>query len=346
MLGTAVWFGWQWKQRPWRPQSSEITTPQAAIAALKGPFVLFTANARPLLEKSHPEFLLPGVRDPQSVDSYRFTQAAQDSSIFRELDRIHRFPEIWLLGEPSLFKSLLEHLLETKDFGVSYVDHTSIILRRGVGDSWQPGDPEAESNRFSDPRERAYFLAQYASRLVALHRPDAAIRWLKLAEQTAPNVPDVWSAWSAQRMAKGDWEEASKYADRSLSIDENFIPGIACKAQCLYATKKFRAAYDLSARLLASSPDDAGMLFYHAKLAHEARAFQAEIEALQRLIGLAEKAGANVSGYRVYLAQAYAAHGDADNAMDQVTLALLDTSLPREQRKFADELLTQIKQAK
>jgi len=51
-------------------------------------------------------------------------------------------------------------------------------------------------------------------------------------------------------------------------------------------------------------------------------------------------------GYRVYLAQSYAAQGDADSAMDQVTLALLDTTLPREQRKFADELLTQIKKAK
>jgi tetratricopeptide (TPR) repeat protein len=245
-----------------------------------------------------------------------------------------------------LYKSLLEHLLETKDFGVTYVDHTSIILRRDAGDQWKPGDPEEESKRIADSRERAYFLAQYASRLIALHRPDAATRWLELAEKTSPDVPEVWSAWSTQRMAKGDWDDALKHADRALSIDQNFIPGIACKAQCLYATKKFQAAYEFSARLLKSSPDDAGTLFYHAKLAHEARAFEAEIDALQRLIALAQKAQANVSGYRVYLAQAYAANGDADGAMDQVTLALLDTTLPREQRKFADELLTQIKKAK
>jgi tetratricopeptide (TPR) repeat protein len=340
VLGTAGWFGWKWQHRPWRPQSPEITIPTAAAAALKGPIVFPSPNARLQVEKTHPEYL------PSGVDAQRLAQACQDPRLFRELDRANRFSEIWLLGETSTYKPLLEHLVETKDFGVTYVDHSSIILRRDAGDAWQPGDPAVESKRFTNTRERAYFLAQYASRLVALHRPDAATRWLKLAEVTAPDVPDVWSAWSTQRMAKGDWDDALKHAERALSIDKNFIPGIACKAQCLYAAKKFRPAYELSARLLKSSPDDAGLLFYHAKLAHEARVYEAEIEALQRLISLAEKAGANVSGYRVYLAQAYAAHGDSDGAMDQVTLALLDTTLPHEQRKFADELLTQIKKAK
>jgi hypothetical protein len=338
-LGTAAWFGWKWQQRPWRPQSPELTVPKAAVAALKGPRVFVTPHGRPQLEVAHPEWI------PLGIDGLRFAQASQDPRLFREIDRGVRFSEIWLLGEISSYKILLEHLLEAKDFGVAYVDHASIILRRDAGENWAPGDPAEESKRFADPRERAYFLAEYASRLVALHRPDAATRWLKLAEETAPEIPDVWSAWSRQRMAKGDWEEALKHAEHSLSIDENFMPGIACKAQCLYATKKFRAAHALSTRLLQSSPNDPGMLFYHAKLAHEARAFASEIDALQRLIALAEKAGANVSGYRVYLAQAYAANGDADSAMDQVTLALLDTTLPREQRQFADELLTQIKKA-
>jgi tetratricopeptide (TPR) repeat protein len=340
VLGAAGWFGWKRHVRPWRPKSPEITVPTAAFAALRGPHVFPSPNAWIYLAKAHPAYL------PAGTDAGRLAQACQDPRLFRELDRAIRFPEIWLLGETSSYKPLLEHLVETKDFGITYVDHASIILRRDAGDGWQPGDPATESKRFTDARERAYFLSQYASRLVALHRPDAATRWLKLAEETAPEIPDVWSAWSMQRMAKGDWDDALKYADRALSIDEDFVPGIACKAQCLYATKKFRPAYELSARLLKSSPSDAGLLFYHAKLAHEARAFESEIDALQRLIALAEKAGANVSGYRVYLAQAYAAYGDADGAMDQVTLALLDTTLPREQRKFADELLTQIKKAK
>jgi tetratricopeptide (TPR) repeat protein len=108
--------------------------------------------------------------------------------------------------------------------------------------------------------------------------------------------------------------------------------------------KRFNEAYKLSERLVAFSPDDPSILFYHAKLAHEARAFDAEIEALQRLITLGEKAGINVSGYRIYLAQAFAHRGEGDEARNQLTIALLDTSLPREQRKRADELLTHIQE--
>jgi tetratricopeptide (TPR) repeat protein len=341
----AGWVGWKWTHRPWHPQSPEVTTPQLAVAALRGPRVFFTPSARVLLLEKHPEFVPEGTKNAFSDVSRRMTQAAVDPQLFRELDRTIRFSEIWLVGEPSSYKGLLEHLIQTKDFGVTYLDHTSIILRRDAGDAWQPADPEKEAQRFADSRERAYVLAQVATRLVAIHRPDAATRWLKLAEASSTDLPDVWTAWATQRMAKADWDEALKYADRALALDSEFLPGIACKAQALYATKQFNAAYNLSKRLLAATPDDPGLLFYHAKLAHEARAFDSEIEALQHLIDLAGKAGANVSGYRVYLAQAYAAGGNADGAMDQVTLALLDTSLPREQRKFADELLTQIKKA-
>src|SRR4029079_14758256 len=98
--------------------------------------------------------------------------------------------------------------------------------------------------------------------------------------------------------------------DRALDIDPNFIPGLACKVQTLFAMKRFSEAYKLSEQLVAFSPDDPSILFYHAKLAHEARAFDAEIEALQRLIALGERAGINVSGYRIYLAQAFAHKGE------------------------------------
>jgi len=61
-------------------------------------------------------------------------------------------------------------------------------------------------------------------------------------------------------------------------------------------------------------------------------------------VALGQKAGINVSGYRIYLAQALAHRGDGDDAKNQLTIALLDTSLPREQRKRADELLAHIQE--
>jgi hypothetical protein len=68
-------------------------------------------------------------------------------------------------------------------------------------------------------------------------------------------------------MTKGDWDRALTAADRALALDADFIPGIACKVQCLYSTKRFGDAYELSKRLLAASPDDRR----HAFLSRQAR---------------------------------------------------------------------------
>jgi tetratricopeptide (TPR) repeat protein len=273
------------------------------------------------------------------------TQATQDPRLFRELDRQVRFDEICLSGDPVSFRPLLDHLLQTRDFGPVWVDHTSIILRRGTNpDAPVPDLTEARALA-REPRETAFLLAQAAGRFVALRRPDDAQKLLREAEKTASEVADVWTGWSVFRMNKGEWDKALEAAEHALRIDPDFTSGIACKAQCLYATKRFSEAWRYSDMLYAAHPDDPAILFYHAKLSHEAHAYDSEVEALTRLIALAEAANANVSGYRIYLAQAYAAKNDSVNAKDQVTLALLDTTLPREQRTFADELLGQINRA-
>jgi tetratricopeptide (TPR) repeat protein len=332
---------WRQTNRPWRPTAPELTTPKLALAQLTGPRTFFPANARAALESSRPALIPEALREAASPLARQLPQATQDPKVFRELDRAVRFEEIWLPGDPSTFKPLLEHLLETTDFTLSYLDHTSLIFRRGAA-PWQPAQASAAGAAYAEARERAFFLAQAAVRLALSRRSEAARDYLTQAEASAASVPEVWSGWSTYHMTKGDWPRALEAAERALALEAGFLPGLACRVQCLYATKRFGEAYELSKRLLAASPDDPGLLFYHAKLAHEARAFEAEIAALTRLIALAEAAGTNASGYRVYLGQAWAAKGDADAARDQLTRALLDTTLPREQRKFADELLTQI----
>ena len=286
---------WKHTQKPWRPVSEDLTTPKLAIANLSEQPVFFSPLGRDWLARVKPAAIPPPARDSQSAFSKRLSLATQGPVIFRELDREVRFSAVWLLGEPSWFKTLMEHLLETKDFSVTYVDHTSIIFRRG-GDASALGDPLDGAKAFQDPREHAFYLAQTGTRLALLRQGEAAARCLQAAEERSSSIPDVWSAWSTYRMTKGDWDHALDAADRALALDASFIPGVACKAQSLFAMKRFLEAYKLSERLVASSPDDPATLFYHAKLAHEARAFDAEVEALQHLVAVGEKAGSMSAG--------------------------------------------------
>ena len=339
-----VWQGWVWLQRPWRPSREELATPKIALSHLRTHVVFAVGPARNFLARENMLLLPEPARTATSTFSRAVAQSTQDPRLFRDLDRQVRFDTIWLSGEPSSFKPLLDHLLKTRDFGPIWVDHTSILLQRGANADANASLPDLAEVRAlaREPRETAFLLAQAATRFVALGRIEEATKLLTEAEKASPAVPDVWTAWAALRMQKGEWNKALEACDRALRIDPDFLTAIGCKAQCLYATKRFTAAWRLSDRLLTAHPDDPAVLFYHAKLAHEARAFDSEIEALIKLIALAEAAGANVSGYRIYLAQSYAGKNDAENAKDQITLALLDTTLPREQRVFAEQLLDQI----
>lgn len=303
----------------------------------------WNANALPWVQTEQLSDVRPEDREGVSPRMRAFSQAAQDPKVFRRLDREERFDTVWLLGDPSGFKPLLEHLLETKDFALEWLDHTSLIFRRSAGARVDPDHLDRLRDQFASPNEKATFLAQAATKLLAVHQTESARRRLEEAEKLDRRVAAVWSGWSTLHLLRGDFSAALASADRALSLDRNFLPALACKTQVLYGMKRFSEAWELSQQLLARSPDDPGMLFYHAKLAHQAHAYNDEIKALTRLITLAQEAGASVSGYRVYLGQAHAAKGDADHALDQLSLALLDTELPREQRAFADQLFLQIK---
>jgi tetratricopeptide (TPR) repeat protein len=115
------------------------------------------------------------------------------------------------------------------------------------------------------------------------------------------------------------------------------------KAQVLYSTKRFNEAYALSRKLIERLPDDPGMLFYHAKIAHEARALGEEARVLRRLILLAEQEERPTSGYRVYLGQSLASAGEAGPALEEFGKAMADPDLPKPQRDFAEDCVKLIR---
>ncbi len=322
-----------------------LTTPVLALQGLQAKSLYYNGPAWPWLRDRRPDLLGEGDRVLGSVRVRSFSQAVQNPKLFRQLDRQDRFDKLLLVGDPSEFRPLLEHLYETKDWVVVYVDHTSLIFQRGPATRWDVSQADAAMAKLgaASARERATFLALTAGRLVALHEPVAARTLLDRARALDPKTPQVWSVQAQYHMARGEWKECEAAADRALELDRGNLAALGTKAQVLYSTKRFNDAYAISRKLIERLPDDPGMLFYHAKIAHEAHAYGEEARVLRKLIALAERSQWPASGYRVYLGQSLASAGEAAPALEEFAKAMADPDLPKAQRDFARDCVKVIR---
>ena len=171
----------------------------------------------------------------------------------------------------------------------------------------------------------------------------AARQVLEEAAQLDARLPEVWNGLAVWHLQRRAYAEAFTAADRALALDPEHLPSLATKSLLLYGTRQFSEAYALSSQLIARLPEDPNLLFYHAKIAHEAHAYTAEVEALKKLIARAEDEDRPLSGYQLYLGQAYVALGDGPGAIDAFMRVLNDPDLPQDQRDFARENISRIK---
>jgi tetratricopeptide (TPR) repeat protein len=320
-------------------------TPKLALENLRAGSLFFNGPARPWLLEERPDLLTAEDRDENSERSKMLRQAVQNPKLFRQLDRRYRFDALLLVGDPSQYRPLLDHLVESKDWTLRYADHTSLVFGRGGGKAWDLADFQSVRTRFANvpARERAIVLGQTATKLLAAGRADDGKKLLDEADQLRTRQPEVANGLAIYHLGRGEWREAFAEVERALDADGDFLPAMATKTQLLYASKRFSEAYDLSQKIVAKLPDDPGMLFYHAKIAHEAHAYRAEIAALEKLIASADAESRAVGGYQIYLGQAFASAGDAPHALDSFMLALNDPDLPDDQRAFARENIARIK---
>ncbi|MDB6175265.1 MAG: hypothetical protein JWL59_4576 [Chthoniobacteraceae bacterium] len=326
------------------PPSRELSTPVFALNVLGSHSLYFNGPARPWLLAGKPDLLTAEDKDEKSERSRAFAQAVQSPPLFRQLDRRYRFDTLLIVGDPSQSRPLLEHLMETRDWVLVYLDHTSLIFKRSPAPAWDPRQLQELRAKFAASKnEEATFLAQAAIKMLAMRLSQPAKEILDEAEKLDPKAIDVWSALAIYRTNRGEWALAMANADRALALDKDFLPALAAKTQIYYSTHRFDEALTLCTRLLAARPDDPGLLFYKAKIAHERHAYKDEVAVLQKLIALAEAESRPSSGYRIYLGQAHAAQSEAEPAIEQFSRALKDPDLPKEQREFAAELLAQIK---
>lgn len=352
--GAAMYCEWPDVETRLFPPPPVVTTPQLACAEVRGHSLYFNVLALPWLEKMRPELLTPEDRDGGSSRRRAFIQAPQNPKLFRQLDRQFHFDTLLLIGDPSNYQRLLDHLLEPepekRDFRLVYLDHWAFIFQRGAAREWQPADAEPVRARLGKTRARdqATFLAMAAGKMLAVRQVDAAKRWLDEADSLDSRSIDVLGGLAGYKISIGRWTEAEAYADKALEKNPDFIPALAAKIVAMRATHHNIDAFKFSERLNALLPEEPVRLWQHAQLAHEANRIPAEIAALTRLIALAREDGRPSAEYEFFLGEAHAheAIDDATHAplaLEHLRRAVADPALPSEKRKFAEERIAIIR---
>jgi hypothetical protein len=348
---------WKWPEiETWLfPPPPVIITPQLACAEVQGRSIYYNTIAQPWLERLRPDLLAAEDRDPASSRRRAFVQATQNPKLFRQLDRQFRFDTLVLVGEPSNYQRLLDHLIdpepEKRDFRLVYLDHWACIFKRDAARVWQPTDIGPVRGRLGKMRSRdqATFLAMAAGKLLALRMPDVAKRWLDEAQSLDSRSLDVLGGLAGYKISIGRWIEAEALADRALEKEPVFIPALAAKISAMRATKHHKDAFIFSKRLNDLLPEEPVRLWQHAQLAHEAQENVAEIAALTRLVAMAKEDGRPSAEYEFRLGEAHAfeAINNAEHAraaLEHLRNAIADPLLPAQQRKFAEERIAIIRE--
>jgi tetratricopeptide (TPR) repeat protein len=280
---------------------------------------------------------------PDPVRLREMAQAAEEPPIFRRLDREARFRGVVLIGDPSEYRELLKHLRGSGDWRLAYLDHMGLVLRREQGKAWKPGDLELLRGSFVADWEWAVCMGQAGQKMLAMGMREAAGDWTRRAVEGAPENAAVHAARAHYWLACSRWDEARAAALRAVELEGDNLSGLSALVQVHVAGNRFEEAYRCSKRLVELRPEDPALLFHHAKMAHQVHAYGSEIEVLERLVRRAEAEGRPVSGYRIYLGQAYAAKGAAVPAVEELEKALADPGLSSEQRQFARETVDRIR---
>ncbi|MDP9292006.1 MAG: hypothetical protein M3O82_06570, partial [Verrucomicrobiota bacterium] len=119
----------------------------AVFAALAVGFAAWPRRAPEPLALSTPAFVLDqiGVQtlfyNPAAAPSVpvrlkntqrlaEFAPASRAPKLWRELDRQWRFDAVFLAGDPSQYRQLLQHLRTSRDWILSNLDHAGFLFRR------------------------------------------------------------------------------------------------------------------------------------------------------------------------------------------------------------------------
>jgi Flp pilus assembly protein TadD len=307
-------------------------------------------NTEPSLPPSPEAEALAAAAPPafNPASSPDHARASRVPSLFRQLDRTHRFNAVVLDGDPALHRELAVALREDPGWHLARVDHAAMVFLRGTNARWTPAllEPLAAAWNSRPAEERALLHAALSARLLALGELRLAIAHADAAIEAEPRSPEAHTQRAACAINAARWEEALDHARRATKAEPSHEPARRAEAQALHALGKFDEAHAITSELLRKNPDDPALLFLHARLAHAAKDYSDEIAALRNLVALAGRQELPAAGYRIYLAQALAKRGTADDArhaLAEFARALASDDLGADQRRFAEEATARLK---
>lgn len=320
--------------------STELTTPELAfhfLETLPHPprSLYFTSAAIPFLEKSTGF----GTGAELARRGAEYDSLAHNPKEWRSVERANRFDALLLMGDPANFRPLLNHLRQSQDWKLTYLDATSIIFRRAPAPVWTPDALEELKHTFAKRAtiEQVTLRVQLAHRLIAIDDFDTARTLLEEAVQLDMNSSPAWTEFAIWHAAQGQWEQALETANRAIIGDGNYLPAQSAKANALLAHGRATEALSITRKLVEALPTDGSTLYLHAKVTHAAHAFKEEIEVLQKIIASARAHSLPTGTWHVFLGQAYASIGEANDALIQFKKALEDPGLTPQERSFAEK---------
>lgn len=356
------WCVWKWWLKPWLfPPSPLVRTPIVGLQQLQAKSLFYNGSVRGVLLTHRPDLLPEDDRGAEGPRVRGFSQAMVEPRLFERLDERYTFDTVLLLGDRSHFQKLLDHLIsappDRRDFRLVYLDHWMFVFKRGTPREWEPGDLGALREKMKDLHqgERAAFLAMTAERILAAGHEKLAKEWLDEAIALDDSSKEALTGLADFYAAGGKWKEAVHFADLALEEDKNYAPALQKKYVALLGGNYIQDAFKVSVKLLELTGDNPGSLLQHSRVARLAKKYDAEIEALTRLIAIAEKDNRVLGEYEFSLGEAHVcalaedaspAKAHMAKAEDHLRKALKDSSLPAKMRDTAEWRLQTIAREK
>ncbi len=254
----------------------------------------------------------------RAPDARSIQEIASSPVRWREEDRSVHFQSILLAVPLEDSRPLVEMLNSTPEWHLATIDNQGLLYRRGPAGTQKKGTETA----FANKRDLALHAAQTAMVMHFLGKNKDAREWMAQARQTAPRDPLVLTQSATLAAALKQWPTAKKEAELALKEDPSSTQARYLLALSLLETGSISAAAGESADLSAMASNTPSVLWLQARISREANDPTTEIDALEKLLALAQKQKEEPTIIHIHLAQAWAKRGFATQALENYNAAL------------------------